>query len=136
MGRRSRCDRALKHSLGHLPVVALEKPGNILRFKGAYSRDHKPATVNRALGILRAAINWGRFQDPPFLSTTPFHRFGVNIRVRDEARRDRRVHRDEEQALLAACHTMNAAEHTREARRSSQSREAAGDRSPLARPAT
>lgn len=41
----------------------------------------------------------GRFQDPPFLSTTPFHRFGVNIRTR------------EEDALLAACHTMNAAEH-------------------------
>jgi hypothetical protein len=69
------------------------------------------ATVNRALGVLRAAINWGRFQDPPLLSTTPFHRFGVSIRARDEAKRDRRIHRDEEQRLLAACLTMNSAEH-------------------------
>lgn len=53
-----------KHSLGHLPVVALEKPADILRVKAAYGGSHKPATVNRALGILRAAVNWGRFQDP------------------------------------------------------------------------
>ena len=46
------------------------------------------ATVNRALGMLRAAINWGRFQDPPLLAVTPFHRFGVNIKVerRNETR--------------------------------------------------
>ena len=69
------------------------------------------ATVNRALGVLRAAINWGRFQDPPLLSTTPFHRFGVTIKARDETKRDRRIHRDEEQRLLAACVTMNSAEH-------------------------
>jgi hypothetical protein len=63
--------------------------------------------------VLRAAINWGRFQDPPLLSTTPFHRFGVSIKAREETKRDRRIHRDEEQALLAACLTMNAAEHKR-----------------------
>lgn len=57
------------------------------------------------------AINWGRFQDPPLLSTSPFHRFGVSIRARDETKRDRRIHRDEEQTLLAACLTMNTAEH-------------------------
>ena len=45
------------------------------------------------------------------LSTTPFHRFGVTVRSRDETKRDRRVHRDEEQLLLSACVTMNAAEH-------------------------
>jgi integrase len=69
------------------------------------------ATVNRALATLRAAINWGRFQDPPLLATTPFHRFGVSIKAKDETKRDRRLHRDEEQRLLAACLTMNTAEH-------------------------
>jgi hypothetical protein len=58
-----------------------------------------------------AAINGGRFQDPPLLSTTPFHRFGVTIKARDETKRDRRIHRDEEHRLLAACVTMNSAEH-------------------------
>ena len=105
--------KALKASLGDLPVVALEKPGEIVRFKAAYRDGHEVATVNRALGALRAAINWGRFQDPPLLSTTPFHRFGVSIKAREETKRDRRVHRDEEQALLAACRAMNAVEHKR-----------------------
>jgi integrase len=103
--------KTLKAALGDLPVEALEKPAAIVRFKAAFRHGHQIATVNRVLGMLRAAINWGRFQDPPVLSTTPFHRFGVTIRARDETKRDRRVHRDEEQALLAACTTMNAAEH-------------------------
>lgn len=105
--------KALKASLGELSVVALEKPGEIVRFKATYRHGHEVATVNRALGVLRAAINWGRFQDPPLLSTTPFHRFGVSIKAREETKRDRRIHRDEERALLAACLTMNAAEHKR-----------------------
>jgi integrase len=95
--------KALKATLGDLPVNALEKPTEIARFKAAYRHGHAVATVNRALGVLRAAINWGRFQDPPVLATSPFHRFGVNIKVRDETKRDRRIHRDEEQSLLAAC---------------------------------
>jgi integrase len=103
--------KALKSALGDLPVTALEKPADIAKFKAEYRKGHEVATVNRALGVLRAAINWGRFQDPPLLSTTPFHRFGVSIRARDETKRDRRVHRDEEQALLAACLKMNTAEH-------------------------
>jgi integrase len=103
--------KALKASLGELPVSALEKPADISGFKAVYRHGHAVATVNRALGVLRAAINWGRFQDPPLLGTSPFHRFGVNIRVRDETKRDRRIHRDEEQSLLAACLTMNSAEH-------------------------
>jgi integrase len=69
------------------------------------------ATVNRALGVLRAAVNCGRFQDPPLLSSSPFHRFGSSIKRRDENKRDRRLHRDEEQLFLAACQTMNTAEH-------------------------
>jgi integrase len=103
--------KALKASLGNLPVNALEKPADIARFKAEYRQGRKLATVNRALGVLRAAINWGRFQDPPLLTTTPFHRFGVTIKARDETKRNRRVHRDEEQQLLAACVTMNSAEH-------------------------
>ena len=103
--------KALKATLGHLPVAALEKPADISRFKAEFRKGREVATVNRALGTLRAAINWGRFQDPPLLAVTPFHRFGVNIKVKDETKRDRRVHRDEEQRLLAACLTMNTAEH-------------------------
>jgi integrase len=67
--------------------------------------------VNRALSTLRAAINWGRFQDPPYLTRTPFHRFGVNIKTKEETKRDRRIGVQEEQALLTACSEMNSAEH-------------------------
>jgi integrase len=97
--------------LGELPVTALEKPADIARFKAQYRKGRELATVNRVLGVLRAAVNWGRFQDPPLLSTSPFHRFGISIKRRDENKRDRRIHRDEEQQLLAACITMNTAEH-------------------------
>jgi integrase len=92
-------------------VTVLEKPAEILRFKAEYRPGHEVATVNRVLGVLRSAINWGRFQDPPLLSTTPFHRFGVTIKSKEETKRDRRVGPQEEQALLAACSTMNSAEH-------------------------
>jgi integrase len=103
--------KALKASLGHLPVTVLEKPVQILRFKAEFRSGHEAATVNRALGVLRAALNWGRFQDPPLLATTPFHRFGVTIKAKEETKRDRRIGPQEEQALLAACSVMNAAEH-------------------------
>ncbi len=103
--------KALNACLGPLPVIVLERPAEIARFKAEFRKGRKMATVNRALGTLRAAINWARFQDPPLLALTPFHRFGVNIRVKDETKRDRRLHRDEEQRLLAACLTMNTAEH-------------------------
>ena len=45
------------------PVTVLEKPAEVLRFKAAYRKGREVATVNRALSTLRAAINWGRFQD-------------------------------------------------------------------------
>lgn len=102
---------AIKATLGDLPVSALEKPADILRFKAVHRRGREIATVNRALSTLRAAINWGRFQDPPYLTTSPFHRFGVTIRVKEETKRDRRIGLQEEQALLAACSLMNGAEH-------------------------
>jgi hypothetical protein len=103
--------KAVKETLGHLPVSVLEKPAEILRFKAAYRKGREIATVNRALSTLRAAVNWGRFQDPPYLATSPFHRFGVTIKIKDETKRDRRVGLQEEQALLAACSQMNGGEH-------------------------
>jgi integrase len=103
--------KAIKETLGDLPVTALEKPAEVLRFKAAYRKGREVATVNRALSTLRAAINWGRFQDPPYLTTTPFHRFGVNIKTKEETKRDRRIGLQEEQALLSACSEMNGAEH-------------------------
>lgn len=101
----------LKETLGALPVTALEKTQDIARFKAEYRRGRTLATMNRALGVLRAAINWGRFQDPPLLAASPFHRFGISIKRRHENKRDRRLHRDEEQQLLAACIAMNTGDH-------------------------
>jgi integrase len=103
--------KAIQAVLGDLPVSALEKPHDIVRFKAVYRKGREIATVNRALATLRAAVNWGRFQDPPYLTTTPFHRFGVNIKVKEETKRDRRIGVQEEQALLAAALTMSGAEH-------------------------
>ena len=60
---------------------------------------------------LRAAINWGRFQDPPVLSTSPFHRFGVSIKTKEETKRDRRIGLAEEQRLLATALEMSSADH-------------------------
>src|SRR5262245_21486507 len=90
--------KALKASLGELAVTALEKPAHIGRFKAEHRRKHEVATVNRALGVLRAAINWGRFQDPPLLATTPFHRFGGSIQAKEETKGDRRIRREDGQA--------------------------------------
>lgn len=109
--------KAVKACLGDLPVTALEKASEILRFKASYRQGHEIATVNRALSTLRAAINWGRFQDPPILTTSPFHRFGVSIKTKEETKRDRRVGPQEEQELLAAAVTMSSAEHKSSARR-------------------
>ena len=103
--------KAAKRSLGNMPVTALEKPSEILRFKAEYRHGHQIATVNRALSTLRAAINWGRFQDPPVLSTSPFHRFGVSIKTKEETKRDRRIGLAEEQRLLATAIEMSSADH-------------------------
>jgi hypothetical protein len=104
--------KAIKACLGSMPVVVLERPGDILRFKAHYRLGRTIATVNRALGTLRSAINWGRFQDPPLLTTTPFHRFGISVKTKEETKRDRRVHGEEEHALLRACAAMNSAGHS------------------------
>ena len=102
---------AIKAVLGNQAVTTLEKVSEILRFKAAYREGRSVATVNRALGALRAAINWGRFQDPPYLVNSPFHRFGVTIKTKEETKRDRRVGPAEEKALLDAALAMNAWEH-------------------------
>ena len=103
--------KTLKAALGNQPVTVLEKPAEILKSKAEFRPGHEIATVNRVLGVLRAAINWGRFQDPPYLTTTPFHRFGVNIKTKEETRRDRRIGMQEEQTLLTTCLAMNDADH-------------------------
>ena len=83
--------KALKASLGSLPVTALEKPADISRFKAEYRQGRNVATVNPALGVLRAAINWGRFQDPPLLDdacllyTSPSPRDGLLSRMPSSA---------------------------------------------------
>lgn len=94
--------KAVKAVIGRLPATALEKPPAIQRFKASYRQGRAVATLNRALATLRGAINWARFQDPPLLANSPFHRFGVVIRVKDEVKRDRRLTADEEQRLLKA----------------------------------
>ena len=80
--------QAIKEEFGDLPVSALEKPSEILRFKAAYRKGREVATVNRALSTLRAAINWGRFQDclqaaspPDLLKVKP------PLRIRPPSRR-------------------------------------------------
>jgi len=103
--------KAIKAVIGNEPVRALEKAEPIQRFKAAYREGRAVATVNRALSTLRAAVNWGRFQDPPLLTTSPFHRFGVCIRAKEETKRDRRVGPDEERALLQTALTVDSEEH-------------------------
>lgn len=102
---------AVKALLGQMEVTTLKKVSEILRFKAAYRPGRAIATVNRALGTLRGAINWGRFQDPPLLANSPFHRFGVTIKTKEETKRDRRVGPTEEKALLDTALVMNSAEH-------------------------
>jgi hypothetical protein len=54
-----------------LAVVAKKTP-EIGRFKGQYRKGRTLAMVNRALGLVRAAVNWGRFQNPPLFLTSRF----------------------------------------------------------------
>jgi integrase len=103
--------KAVKAVLGSEPVTVLEKVEPVQRFKASYRQGRAIATVNRALGALRGAINWGRFQDPPLLMNSPFHRFGITIRTKDETKRDRRIASAEEKALLDAALAMNSEEH-------------------------
>lgn len=102
---------ALKDALGELPVAALERTETIEDFKREYGKARSIAAVNRTLGILRHAINWGRGRTPPLFTASPFHRFGVKIKTKVETKRDRRIAPEEERRLLAAADRLNCAEH-------------------------
>jgi integrase len=102
---------ALKDALGTLPVSALERTDTIEDFKREYGESRSLAAVNRTLGILRHAMNWGRGRTPAIFTASPFHRFGVKIRTKGETKRDRRIAPDEEQRLLKAADKLNRVEH-------------------------
>jgi len=89
----------------------LERVDVIEDFKAEYGKGRKLASVNRALGVLRHAINWGMGRTPAVFERSPFFRFGVKIRAHGETRRDRRIRADEEGRLLAAAERMNTPEH-------------------------
>jgi hypothetical protein len=82
---------SLKDALGALPVGALERTDTIEDFKCEYGKTRSVAAVNRTLGILRHAINWGRGRTPAIFAASPFHRFGVKIKTKIETKRDRRI---------------------------------------------
>ncbi len=103
--------KGINDIIGTDPATALERQETIMRFKGEFAKGRQVATVNRSLSLLRAAINWAMHQDPPMLTVTPFHRFGIKIRKAKETKRDRRLGPGEEQALLNACGLMQCAEH-------------------------
>ncbi len=102
---------AVAAAIGKMPAVVLETPDGIQIFRTAYRQGRQVSSVNRALSVLRGAVNWARFQSPPLLQSSPFHRFGVSIRARTETKRDRRILPDEEHALLEAALEMDAEEH-------------------------
>ena len=70
-----------------------------------------PAGVNRIMQRLRHFINWCRNQQPQRLTRSPFHRYGIQIKLSDEVQRTRRLHEGEEAALLAACDAINTLDH-------------------------
>ncbi len=102
---------ALKEGLGTLPVNALERTDTIEDFKREYGKTRSLVAVNRTLGILRHAMNWGRGRTPAIFMASPFHRFGVKIKTKGETKRDRRITLDEERRLLEAADKLNCAEH-------------------------
>src|SRR5215471_8779290 len=104
----------LKKHLGDLPLDSLEDPDDINQFKteSDYAEEVELATIHRTLETLRAAMNWGLAQTPPFFKKSPFHRYGVRLNKKAETARDRRLLRKEEKQLLdAALQKMNIGEH-------------------------
>src|SRR5262249_17257177 len=102
---------AVKDALGTRPITSLERTDTIEDFKREYGETRSITAVNRTLGILRHAINWGRGRTPAIFTTSPFHRFGVKIKTKTEAKRDRRIAAAEERNLLTAADKINCAEH-------------------------
>jgi integrase len=102
---------ALKGHFGARPVRDLERVDVIEDFKVAYGKGRKLSSVNRTLGVLRHAINWGMGRSPALFDKSPFSRFGVKIKTKGETRRDRRVMAEEEQRLLTTAEAMDCGEH-------------------------
>src|SRR2546426_3739498 len=102
---------ALKEGLGTLPANALERTDTIEDFKREYGEIRSLVAVNRTLGILRHAMNWGRGRTPAVFVASPFHRFGIKIKTQGETKRDRRIMPDEEGRLLTAADKLNCVEH-------------------------
>jgi integrase len=67
--------------------------------------------VDRILQRLRHFTHWCQHQQPPPMTRSPFHQFGVTIDTSDEEVRSRRLHEGEEAALLAACDLINDEQH-------------------------
>jgi integrase len=121
--------RHLSAYFGAEPLVALEREATGLAYLSALRVGWRPpdpttgapqapledgrgpAAVNRLMQRLRHFINWCRYQQPPRLTRTPFHRYGIQIKAGDEVQRTRRLHEGEEAALLAACDVLDSADH-------------------------
>lgn len=121
--------RHLRAYFGARPLVELEREGTGLAFLSALRDGWRPpdpktgarqepledgrgpVAVNRLMQRLRHFINWCRYQQPPRLTRTPFHRYGIQIKASDEVQRTRRLREGEEAALLAACDVLDSADH-------------------------
>jgi integrase len=67
--------------------------------------------VDRILQRLRHFAHWCLHQNPPRMTRSPFHQFGVTIDTSAEEVRSRRLHAGEEAALLAACDLISDEQH-------------------------
>jgi integrase len=121
--------RIIAAYFGARPLVELEREGTGLAFMSALREGWRPpdvktgepqepledgrgpVAVNRIMQRLRHFINWCRFQQPPRLMSTPFHRYGIQIKASDEVQRTRRLREGEEAALLAACDVLDSPDH-------------------------
>jgi integrase len=121
--------RTIRAYFGGRPLRELEREGTGLAFMSAlregwrpphprtgeaqepFEDGRGPAGVNRIMQRLRHFINWCRYQQPQRLTRTPFHRYGIQIKLSEEVQRTRRLHAGEEAALLAACDAINTLDH-------------------------
>jgi integrase len=121
--------RLISTYFGTRPLRDLEREGAGLEFMQALRDGWRPphihtgearepleagrraAAVNRAMQRLRHFINWCRYQQPQRLTRTPFHRYGIQVKLGDEVQRTRRLREGEESALLAACDAIQTEDH-------------------------
>ena len=98
---RSNC-AVLRRLIGQHPLKALEGKDPVDVVKQAYS-GHALSTRNRMLSRVRHMTNWARSRDSLGVKSSPFHRDGIRISLKQEVQRDRRMSEVEERALLDAC---------------------------------